>query len=251
MNKTFTHVHSSSRFDRSAESLEKAIEHYVSIGSLVTFTEVAFPWRERPLNAVEGWGSVLGDLSMRDDSGIIYDKAVWRLVEGHTKIVLAPMFWKENGEKVEPTGAAFAVLEHKDTKKRLLVTVLHLPSNVEGPRGLSGLPNRVLAWREAQKNWKREWNRLAKKHDADGVLVVADWNINIKRKIFLPLFKAIQPGMKLVFTHKNVPVDGTHHRRWIDFSFIRGALKIVRFPWLLRDDPSSDHRPYAETLAWT
>lgn len=249
--KNFTHVHSSSRFDRSVESLEKAIDHYIDIGSIITFTEVAFPWRERPLVDVPKWGHVLGDLSMRDDSGIIFDKEVWRKIEAGTAIVLQPMFWKENGEKVEPTGAAFAVLEHKDTNKRLLATVCHLPSGVEGPAGLSGLPNRVAAWREAQRNWKKEWNRLAKKHDVDGVLVVADWNINIKRKLFLPLFKAIQPGLTLVFNYKDVPVDGTHHKRWIDFSFIRGELKVVKSPWLLKDDNSSDHRPYAETFAWS
>lgn len=248
--KNFTHVHSSSRFDRSVGSLEKAIETYIEEGSLVTFTEVAFPWRERALVEVPRWGYILGDKSMRDDCGIIYDKTVWRKVSGYTKVVLQPMFWKANGEKVEPTGAAFAVLEHKETGNRLLVTVCHLPAGVEGPSGLAGLPNRVAAWREAHRNWNKEWNRLAKEQHVDAILVTADWNLNIKRKVLLPLFKAIHPGMTLVFKYKHIPAGGTHGKRWIDFSFIRGKLKVVKYPQLLKDDASSDHRPFAETYGW-
>lgn len=238
--KTFTHVHSSSRFDRSAESLEKAIEHYISVGSLVTFTEVASEHRERPVKDVPGWGHVLGDHSGRDDAGIAFDKSVWELVYKTTKIV----------DETMKVGAAFAVLRHKDTDNLLLVTALHLPASVEGRTGFERFSRRGRSWTTALLNWRREYNRLAKQYKVDAVLLAADWNLNIKRRIFLPLFKALLPNMKLVFTHKIIPVGGTHHKRWIDFSFIKGKLKIVRFPWLLKDDKSSDHRPYAETFRW-
>jgi hypothetical protein len=243
---TTTHIHSSSRYDRSPATLRLAVERYIKFADIVTFTEVEYEQREQVLRQVEGWGCNTGDLSPRNDCGIIWDLSVWRLVaEGNERVADIAA----NGQK--PVAATWAVLEHRETKRRISVIVVHAPSSVEGGNGFIPRSQRVAAWWSVAKGLRALWMRLAVKFNTDGLMVTGDWNVNIKKAVFRVVFKTTYPSLNLVWSGKNFPQDGTHHSRIIDFSLIRGALKRIANPAIFRDDDSSDHQPFIETLELT
>lgn len=252
--KTFKHIHSSGRFDRSEASVKAAVRSYVSRdASILTFTEFASESRERILSSIGGelgYRLVSGDLSSRDDCAILFSDA-WRpLYTGTSPVLSSGSYYTARGRPVGTFGAANAVLLDVTTGKRLLVSVAHLPPSVEKGGGLLGVSRRVAAWRKQQKAWKRTWNVLAKRYHVDAILIVADWNVDIKKVGFRSLLRGLQPGMKLAWGNGPFPKGGTHGRRLIDFSFYRGAIKPQGLPYLLPDDNSSDHRPYAESFNW-
>ena len=134
------------------------------------------------------------------------------------------------------------MLRHKKTGRKVLVSVVHLPSNVEGDWRDGAY--RVFVWRDAQKNWKRIINDLRKQHGGK-VMYVADWNLNFKRLRFRALMKTLYPTLKLTWKPP-FGAAGTHHKRIIDATVTN--MRIVQKARLIRDDNSSDHRPYLEEL---
>jgi hypothetical protein len=246
----FVHTHSSSRFDRDLTVFERAIHRYMVEADLLTLTEVSKEAREKVLRhraAEENWGVITGDLSTRDDCAIMYDKDIWKVRYSETHEV-SRRTWRIFGHQSKPVAAVFGVLEHLDTGKRILVSVCHLPSSVEGKHAK---PASVAAWRAARRGWQKRWNRLAKVHEVDGVLVCGDWNVNIKRKFYQTMFKLLQPGMKPTLDYRRMPVRGTHGHRLIDFTFIRGDVVTTFRPVVYAPDRSSDHGRYKEGLKFT
>lgn len=246
----FVHTHSSSRFDRDLAVFERAINRYMAESDLLTLTEITTEAREKVLRvaaAEANWGVVAGDLSSRDDCAIMYDKDMWRVRHSETYEV-SQKTWIIFGHQSKPVAAVFAVLEHLATGKKILVSVCHLPSSVEGRQAK---PASVAAWRSARRGWQRRWNKLAKIHQVNGVLVCGDWNVNIKRKFYQTMFKVIQPGMKPTLDYKRLPVRGTHGHRLIDFTFIRGDVTVTFRPVVYAPDRSSDHGRYKEGLKFT
>ena len=250
---SFVHTHSSSRFDRALPVLLDAVRKFVADCDLLTLTEVSSEAREKVLRVVaqeENWAVLTGDLSSRDDCAIMYDKDIWKARYVETREVTNKSFIIF-GHTSKPVAAISAILEHLDTGKLVLVSVCHLPSSVEGKKGLTGKVSRVHAWRDAHRGWRRRWNQLAKRYKVDGVLVCGDWNINIKRKVFQVLLKGLQPAMRPTLDYKRLPVRGTHGNRLIDFTFIRGDLRVTFRPIVAPQGPSSDHKPYQEGLGLT
>lgn len=237
------HIHSSSRYDRSAATLWAAVQRYIKDADLVTFTEVEYEHREAVLRRVDGWGCATGDLSPRNDAGIIWDNSVYKLVAEGNEVVAEIA---ANGQK--PVAATWAVLDHRDSGKRILVIAVHAPSSVEGKDGLIPRSQRVQAWLSVANGLRKLWQRLSKRYNTDGILVAADWNVNIKKLVFRTMFKSLYPTFSLVWSGKDFPKDGTHQSRIIDFSLIRGILKRKNNPRIYRDDISSDHQPYIENL---
>jgi hypothetical protein len=73
----FTHIHCSSRFDRSAESLETDLDDWMSQSSLITVTEVNNDNRAAKLRE-KGWSYFNSKLNQgQDDVGIAWEKANW------------------------------------------------------------------------------------------------------------------------------------------------------------------------------
>jgi hypothetical protein len=250
----FTHVHSSGRYDATKPSFIKALNTYVGAASLITVTEVHLERREQIMREVakaHNYGVVTGDGSARDDCGIMYDKEVWEYITGFTrKTIPAGAYRQVDGTPVQAAYAVFAVLRHKVSKKKILVTVAHLPPTVEvkGRFSPGRSVSRAAAWRTGQKNWKNAWNLIARNHEVDGVMIVADWNLNIKSYPIRMFLQSLQRGMTLVWGNGPYPSGGTHGRRIIDFTYVRGAVKRIGRPVLMYDDASSDHRPYKELL---
>lgn len=239
----FTHIHSSSRYDRSVATLKAAVLRYIKDADLVTFTEVEYEHREKVLRAVDGWGCATGDLSPRNDSGIIWDNSVWKLIAEGNEVVAKIA---ANGQK--PVAATWVVLEHRETGKRIIIIALHAPSSVQGRDGFIPRSQRVQAWWSVASGTRILWTRLYNTYNTDGLLVAADWNVDLKKRWVRSTFKATFPTLHLVWSGKDFPKDGTHHSRIIDFTLIRGVVKRIANPRIYRDDNSSDHQPYIETL---
>lgn len=238
----FVHLHSSGRYDRSPESLGRAVARYIKDADLVTFTEVEYENREKVLRKVVGWGCATGDISPRNDAGIIWDNSVWRLIAEGNEVIADVA---AAGQK--PVSATWAVLEHKPSTKTVIVIALHAPSDVEGGNGLKRT-QRVTAWWSVANGVRKLWKKISGEYSTDGILVAADWNVNLKKLWVRTLFKTTYPSFALVWSGKHFPKDGTHHSRIIDFTLVRGAVKRLHNPKVYRDDDSSDHQPYIETL---
>jgi hypothetical protein len=251
---TFRHIHSSGRFDATKPSFLKALNSYVVKASIITVTEVHLERREaimREVAKAHNYGVVTGDHSARDDCGIMYDKEVWEYVTGFTRKTVPDGAYRQvDGTPVQAAYAVFAILRHKVSKKKILVTVAHLPPTVEvnGRFSPGRSVSRARAWRTGHKNWKNAWNLIARNHEVDGVMIVADWNLNIKSYAVRTFLQSLQRGMTLVWGNGPYPSGGTHGRRIIDHTWVRGAVKRVARPQLMQDDNSSDHRPYIELL---
>lgn len=246
----FVHAHGSLRFDRDDEETREGILRLMNQAHVVTLTEVSREGREqiiRDLCERLNWGCITGDKGGMDDTAILWDKERFQAEHRSTKTVSNVTYDAPGGSA---PAASFAVLKDLKAKKILLVSGLHLASSVESAGKFKANSPRVRSWNAAQRGWRKAWNDYAKRYGVHGVLIAADWNVNIRSAFFRFRFKEIQPGMKLVLDFKNLPAKGTLGKRIIDFSFYKGKLKVVKKPIVLSQDASSDHRPYKETLGW-
>lgn len=248
--KPFVHIHSSSRFDRSEASLTAAHRRYIADAELVTETEVEFENRENAVRKANGdaFGFVSGDRGHANDSVISYSHDRFRLLYKEMFKASKITVFRTDGHPRDPLYATIAVFEDKLSHKRFVVSVAHYASHVEGDMARHHRTNRVLQWADAVRNIKNRVNFLAKTHRCDARLFVGDFNINFKRAWAKAVVKAIAPSYTNTWKKTNV-AGGTHGNRIIDATYIRGKLSS-RGAVLYRDDASSDHRPYKETLVW-
>lgn len=251
MTKPFVHIHSSSRYDRSKGSLFAAAVGYNSDADLVTYTEVEFEGREQAVRKANGdaFGMVSGDESNANDAVISYKKSRFKLLYKEMFKATNVVVYRPSGKPRDPVYATIAVLEDKLTGAAVVVAVIHLASSVEGDLARRESTNRALQWSTALRNTKRRVNKLAKQYGA-AHMIVADFNINFKKLWARLAVKAIAPSYLLTWRNVKVP-GGTHGNRIIDATLLRGAIGVKKpGAYLYKDDPSSDHRPYIETLVW-
>ena len=251
MNK-FVHIHSSSRYDRSEESLTAAAKKYNKDADLVTYTEVEFEPRERAVRKANGkeFGLVSGDEGHANDSVISYRKSRFKLVYSEMFQNSKQIYYRKDGHQRDLPYSTIAVFDDLETGMRFVVSVSHYASSVEGELHANNQTyRRAIQWRQSTKNSKRRVNQLARKFHADARLVIGDWNVDFKKAWVRAMVKAIAPSY--MNTWKNVNVaGGTHGRRIIDATLLRGKMGVKKSAALYPDDPSSDHRPYIETLVW-
>jgi len=240
--KIFRHTHTSSRYDRSAQSLEAALDNYMKDADLITLTEVASPTRSDKIKE-KGWGGIWANHGGGDDSAIAWRQSEFELVYADS----TPLTNGRLAGSRTNIYAARAVLEHV-SGARLVVSSVHLPASVEG-RGGFKKAQRYAVWKVCQVALRLKTNALARRFNADAVMIVADWNINIKMSWVQAWFKTNFPTYRLTW-QKPFPSRGTHGRRIIDLTLIGGALKTVKKPWLLKKDSSSDHVAYSEVLGF-
>ena len=248
----FVHIHSSSRFNRSAASLRNAAQTYNNNADLVTYTEVEFENREAALRAAggKGWGLVSGDHGNANDCAIAYNKERFELIHEEQFQSTGKRIYMRGGKPRALPYTTIAVLRDLHGGNILVVGVSHLASGVEGDLAKKRYyVTRTSQWRSAYRASVRRINRLARKHKANGRMFVADFNINLKRPFATALLKAMSPAYNHTWKKRNVK-GGTHHKRIIDATLLRGKIKVRGTARLFRDDASSDHRPYIETLAW-
>lgn len=115
---------------------------------------------------------------------------------------------------------------------------IHLPSGVEGPGGL--LDNeQARVYRDAIGGLRRFVAGLG-----GPVIISADWNLDLRQPWVKDYLRTHFPD----FTPTAIPVaGGTHGKRFIDFSLVRGFTAVGD----VIANPTSDHRALLERITPT
>jgi hypothetical protein len=246
---TLRHAHSSSLYSESPTSLAAQVDRGVSAedpsANLMSYTEVGSDKRAQVLKDADPahWAAWVPGQS---DVGLMWLKATWSPVwkEPHK---LTDKVWTDGKGRKHETWCATALLEH-DGGGTLFYSVAHLPSHVQN--GQHFYDNaQAKAWKSACSGWSDYWNNKRKKHNPRAALIVADWNVDFHSDTWRDRVKGYFPSMHLTWQDGTFPAKGkgTHGSRLID-----GTMATVKPNdcWLLKDDSSSDHRPYGEVLPW-
>jgi hypothetical protein len=96
--------------------------------------------------------------------------------------------------------------------------------------------------RKHQRRLRREWKCSAR-------MVVADWNLDIKRTAVRAYFSGCFPSLRSTW-EPPFPEGGTHGKRIIDIAFINRGLRVVQPPVLRKHTGASDHTAFRQVLAF-
>lgn len=247
----FTHIHCSSRFDRSPASLEYDLDNWMQHSSVITLTEVVNNNRAARI-AEKGWSYY----NAKDDQGrdadncaVAWRTDIWKRRIGKVLRLSNNTFDRVYGLQNLYIWASTVVLTH-DSGHRLLVSVSHPPAHIEGPNGFKtageGWAARKKAYLTALTNWSTHVEDISRKQQVDGRLIVADWNLNLKDKWVRDMLKQ-HWGAEYHLGWKHFPTEGSRDSARI----IDGSLY-----WNMSTDGaelmprvrSSDHRPFRETF---
>jgi len=242
------HAHSSSLYSNSPSSLAKQLDRLVSAtdpeANVATYTEVGSAERTEAMKQADpdDWAAWVPGQS---DVGIMWRKAnfgpVWK--EPHK---LTDKVWTDGHGRKHETWCATALLEHTDGHT-LFLSVCHLPSHVQN--GNKFYDNaQAKAWKSACAGWSDYWNNKRKKDHPDLAMLAADWNVDFHSSTWRDQVQSYFPSMFLGWKGNMPPAGkGTHGSRLID-----GTMATVKANKceLLKDDDSSDHRPYGEVIPW-
>lgn len=239
------HIHSSGRYDRGTRAIADALERHLRVDKpdVYTSTEAANKKHRVIYAALAGeYGySHHQGRSGQDDCVILLRRARFRARKTwDDQLTTLP----QNRARSGPIANAISVLvEDRAGGVPIIYTVSHLTAGVEGIWFKAKMMYRERVWRSAHATWSRRTFRRRRYYKAK-VVMVSDWNLNLERKVFRTMLRAMHPRLRL--TWKRFPGPGTHGGRVIDGSLT--DLQIVRGAALTRDDSSSDHRPYREVL---
>lgn len=230
-------VHSSSRFNRSPESLHSAVNTYIdkNDADIVLLTEVSRESREKAMRHV-GFTSSTGDKSGWDDCGVMVSNYRYDIIY-------------EESFNMGGTGRYARIVVVEDTLRDLnfVVAVPHFPASVESElaEGRETFDSRL--WYKAVRGLRKRANRLRRRFKAAFAIISADWNINFQRTWARALLKSLFPFWKNTWQKFTA---STHGRRLIDALLIKGRVKIKAAARRLPDDDSSDHKPFIVVLEY-
>jgi hypothetical protein len=266
----FSHIHCSSRFDRSAASLEHDLDDWMTQCSLITLTEISNDQRARKMYEAN-WAYYNNKKSDgQDECGIAWRRDVWRRTSGRVIKLNNQEYYRRDGRVADPVVAATVVLKRYNSGHKLMVSVTHMPAHVEGAGGWRTTENkwraRKNAYMSSMTNWSVHMAALESHHRPDAILVIADWNLNLKEH-WVREYMRTAWGQRYKQAWQRFPTAGGSMSggavaplgapgkgtgdRIIDGTLYRGAIKIEREPNLLARVASSDHRPYSEGLEFT
>lgn len=260
----FHHIHCSSRYDRSAASLETDLDDWMAKSSLITLTEITNDRRAATMRE-KGWGYYNHNIGVDSDNcGICWASDTWKRVSGQVRRLENIRYARLNGRAGLFLYSATVVLKRVDSGHKLLVSVSHLPAHVEGANGfrtdLDQWRARKVAYLSALKNWSTHVKDAERKGHVDATLIVADWNLNLKDDWVRSLLRDhwgpnYQLAWKLIPTSGGVLLGGPEapggapgrgtKDRIIDGTLYRG-VKPIEGPFQMARVRSSDHRPYSE-----
>jgi hypothetical protein len=240
------HTHTSSRFNRSPNSLEVALDKYMADSDLLTITEVDSSSRVQQI-AEKGWKFVHGDSGPRDECAVAWRKDKFALIYGKSHKLTSKTYKNDRGWQTAPPYGTFAVLE-TEGGKRILVGVTHFPwGNLRSLISRHPKGDVAIAFNAQYAGFRLEAEKLAERFDVDGVILVADWNIDIKSPVVRAWFKLTARGYKVNWSAP-FPARGTFGSRVIDIALLSGTLRVKGRPRVLPHDASSDHTPFAQEL---
>lgn len=135
-----------------------------------------------------------------------------------------------------PLHAIKVLIREYTTGCRIWVTATHAPAHVEGRGGLlRGWASKV--YRSAMLGW----TELTYGRRADGRIISADWNLDLRRRWVRAYLRSLFPGTRPGWDFKNLPDRGTiGARRLIDGP--RSDLPIVEHSRVLKPMPGFKHR---------
>jgi hypothetical protein len=252
----FTHIHCSSRYDRSASVLETALDNWMANSTLVTLTEIQGPNRVGTL-AEQGWGYYcVMNVGVRDsDCAICWKKSEWHAQNNWIR-KLYGRFPGLDGRFLNDLWAATVLLKHATSGQTLLTTVAHMPAHVEGSPSQHWRQAdqywraRKQAYMDSMKTWSGFIRSLVRTRKPDAILVAADWNFDLKDNWFRDYMNQHWGDLGLKLAWKHFPSAGSMPAhsgpRIIDGSYFAGMS--TQGAVLLPPTASSDHRPYLETF---
>lgn len=245
----FNKIHSSSKWSRSNESLKRAVARYIQHAILITLTETELPRRKNALREicrVYGYGFITGEFGNKNDGSILFSLEEFEEVHSENHKLSNKVF-KIGRHTTPPSYATLGVLRHRKSGLILVVGVYHTPSSVEGDLYHHRKTSRVITWYANVRSLRKRANALKKHYHATAAIISCDWNINWHKKWVRALIKTMFPAWKSTW-QRHVPKGGTHGRRLIDWSLVKGNVKVLSSD-LFVDDASSDHRPYIERIS--
>jgi len=265
----FGHIHCSSRFDRSAASLEADLDDWMSQVGLITLTEISNDNRANQMRE-KGWQYYNAKASQgQDECGTAWRMDTWRRVAATVRKLNNEQYYRLDGRVADPVVSSTVVLKRADTGHRLMVSVTHMPAHVEGRGGWRTTENkwqaRKAAYLSSLANWATHVQALENQYKPDATLVVADWNLNLKEEWVRDLLRnRWGAAYRQAWTHfptsggslvggasapPGAPGKG-YGDRIIDGTLIRG-VETIGGPVLMPRVSSSDHRPYRESFEFT
>jgi hypothetical protein len=247
---TIRHAHSSSLYSEDPDSLADQVERAVDAddpdATTLTFTEVGSTARTEVLKDADpdDWGAWVPGQS---DVGIMWRKAEFNPLWKEPK-KLTNKVWTDGQGRDHETWCASALLQHTNGKT-LFLSVCHLPSHVQN--GDSFYSNeQSAAWKDAVNNgWSNYWNNVRKHDHPDVGMLTGDWNIDVHSSHWMQYVLGVFPSMFCTWAGDKEPANdkGTHGNRLIDFTMSTSKPSKAK---LLKDDSSSDHRPFGEAIPW-
>lgn len=251
MTRNFVHIHASGYHSADEEQFTEDLYSYFKDhkASIVTGTELEYQYKKEVVRSLpERAGIFAGSQTYSDDTYIVWDKTEWKEIYRETYQTTSIQWVNVSGKLRDPQYAKIVVLNHLSTGRNVLVSVLHAPSSVDAGNGLKNDGKRVAAWIDGTRNWKKRRNKISRKYKCTAMLIAADWNVDFKKAPLRAVVKAVQPKMRFTLDPTRIPDGGTHGNRLIDFSMIRGMIRVVHKPVILPKTIASDHRAYKETL---
>ena len=262
----FKHIHCSSRFDRTPESLESDLDNWMQHSSLITLTEVTNNNRAATMRE-KGWAYYNAKSGgQKDDTGICWDTDVWKRKSGRVIRMSKNTFDRVSGLHNLYIWSSWVVLIHRSTGLKLLVSVTHFPAHIEGGGGFKttgeGWAARKSAYQSALTSWATHVHDAVRKGHVDATMCIADFNLNLKQKWVQELLHSkFGKGYRIAWTdfptsgqsqgnpHPAPPGgEGTGPGDHIIDGTIYHNLKVTDGPNLMPRVRSSDHRPYNESF---
>ena len=226
-------VGNSSLTSASPRSLLRALLTYTTTANLVITTEVGRDERAAVLGRILGWGVVRFEdttVSGEDETAISFKRLGWRVIRGESDLLSRQRIARRGGAQARSTDALF---ENRRTKQRVMVCAFHLPNTEDG---------QMPIWMECVERLMAKADRWNRDPGIDAVILVGDWNFNIRPGHRRAHMLATFPGCDLTWRSNRLPAQGTHGRNLIDYAVVYGGT-ITRAS-LLADDASSDHRAW-------
>jgi hypothetical protein len=223
--------------------------------SLITLTEITNNNRAARM-AEQGWRyfNARDDVGNdADNCGICWKTEVWHRKDAWIRKLSARRWIRIQTQRPgPPLWSCNVVLKHVLSDRTLLVSLSHLPPAVQGywrNPGPEQFRARKEAYTDAMHQWKNGVIQAERKWQPDGVLVVADWNLDLKedwvREYLDGLWK--ECGLIRAWTNFGTAGSSLGGNRQIDGSYYGGMTKAIE-PFLMPRVASSDHRPYKESF---
>lgn len=226
-----THTHASTNMHYPRATLTRLVTRLAAGRGIITWTEVGQRARARALprnrHGEPGWHTYT---PAGTDTATSWRRPWHRRAAGvHV---------------IGPDHLAGLVVLDRPGGPRVLVATAHLPAHVEyGDHWRPGVAGLVDTWQTSRNGLARRIAIARHRWRPGLVLVVADWNVDVRRPAWRPRVRF--GGLSLTWRRRALPDAGTHGGgRLIDATLTDGRGHAR----LLRGTAASDHRPYRERL---